>query len=73
MKNWKTTLAGLVLGLPGLIDALIEAYVAGYFTGKYGWQLAGSLAIIVLGFVLKDKKPTVAAKGGGAGTPNKPL
>lgn len=55
MKNWKTTLAGLVAGLPVAIDAILQAYTAGYFTDKSGWQLAASLAFIVLGTVLRDK------------------
>lgn len=38
-KNWKTTLAGLVAGLPFAIDAIVQAYTAGYFTDKTGWQL----------------------------------
>ncbi|HJS00721.1 MAG TPA: hypothetical protein VJ780_07295 [Flavobacterium sp.] len=56
MKNWKTTLAGLIAGLPVAIDAIIQAYTAGYFTDKSGWQLVASLAFIVLGAVLRDKK-----------------
>lgn len=55
MRNWKTTLAGLVAGLPVAIDAILQAYTAGYFTDKSGWQLAASIAFIVLGAVLKDK------------------
>lgn len=55
MKNWKTTLAGWLVGLPLVTDALIQAYTAGYFTDKTGWQLAASVAFIVLGVVLKDK------------------
>lgn len=56
MKNWKTTLAGLIAGLPFAIDALLQAYTAGYFTDKTGWQLAASVAFILLGKILKDKK-----------------
>lgn len=44
MKNWKTTLAGLVAGLPFAIDAIVQAYTAGYFTDKTGWQLFGAVA-----------------------------
>ena len=58
MKNWKTTVAGALAGLPLLIDALIQAYNAGAFTGKSGSQLALSIALIVIGYILKDpKKP----------------
>ena len=58
MKNWKTTVTGVLAGLPLLIDALIQAYNAGAFTGKSGSQLALSIALIVIGYILKDpKKP----------------
>jgi len=56
MKNWKTTLGGLVIGVPAGIDALVQAYAAGYFTDKTGWQLAAAIAIVLLGTILKDKK-----------------
>jgi hypothetical protein len=59
MKNFKTTLAGIVAGLPLLIDALIQAYNAGAFTGKSGSQLALSIALIIIGYVLKDPKKTL--------------
>lgn len=55
MKNWKTTLAGILAGLPIAIDAIMQAYTAGYFTDKSGWQLAFSISFIILGAVLKDK------------------
>ena len=58
MKNWKTTVTGVLAGLPLLIDALIQAYNSGAFTGKSGSQLALSIALIVIGYILKDpKKP----------------
>lgn len=56
MKNWKTTLGGLILGVPTGIDALVQAYAAGYFTGRTGWQLVAAIAIVLLGKILKDKK-----------------
>ena len=59
MKNLKTTLAGIVAGLPLLIDALIQAYNAGAFTGKSGSQLVLSIALIVIGWFLKDPKKTL--------------
>jgi len=59
MKNFKTTLAGIVAGLPLLIDALIQAYNAGAFTGKSGSQLFLSIALIIIGYVLKDPKKTL--------------
>ena len=59
MKNIKTTIAGIVAGLPLLIDALIQAYNAGAFTGKSGIQLVLSIALIVIGYILKDPKKTL--------------
>jgi hypothetical protein len=55
MKNWKTTLAGLVAGLPVMIDALITAYNSGAFTEKSGLQLALSIGIVLLGVLSADK------------------
>ena len=54
MKNWKTTLIGLLAGVPMAIDALVQAYNAGYFTGKTGWQLFAAILFTLLGRVLKD-------------------
>lgn len=62
MKNWKTTLAGLIAGIPFAVDALLQAYTAGYFTDKTGWQLAASIAFILLGKVLRDKKQDEGAQ-----------
>jgi hypothetical protein len=59
MKNFKTTLAGIVAGLPLLIDALIQAYNSGAFTGKSGSQLFLSIALIIIGYILKDPKKTL--------------
>jgi len=56
MKDWKTTLAGLVTGLPFAIDSLLQAYAAGYFTDKTGWTLFGSLAWILVTALVKDSK-----------------
>lgn len=57
-KNWKTTLAGLVAGLPFAIDAILQAYTAGYFTDKTGWQLFGAIAVIVITNLMKDYNVT---------------
>lgn len=62
MKNWRTTLAGLVTGLPFLIDALVQAYNSGAFTDKSGWQLFGSIGWIVVTFLVKDFNVTGASK-----------
>ncbi|MDB4919853.1 hypothetical protein [Mucilaginibacter sp.] len=58
MKNWKTSLAGLITGVPVAIDALINAYTAGAFTGKSGVQLIAGIGIVLLGLFTKDKNVT---------------
>lgn len=58
MKNWRTTLAGLFAGLPFAIDAIMQAYAAGYFTGKTGWQLFGAIAVILITALAKDHNVT---------------
>jgi len=55
-KDWRTTLAGLLTGLPFVIDSLLQAYTAGYFTDKTGWTLFGSLAWILVTALVKDSK-----------------
>lgn len=64
MKNWKTTIAGFLVGLPTGIDALVQAYNAGSFTGKTGVQLAAAIGVVLLGIAAKDKNVT------GGNTPN---
>ena len=59
MKNLKTTLAGIVAGLPLLIDALVQSYNIGAFTGKTGVELVLSIALIIIGYILKDPKKTL--------------
>lgn len=56
MKNWKTTLSGLLIGTIPLIDALITAYKAGEFNEKSSFELAIATLIVVFGVVLKDPK-----------------
>ena len=56
MKDWKSTLTGLIIGVPALIDALITAYTAGQFEGKNTIQLCASIGIILLGWIVADKK-----------------
>jgi hypothetical protein len=58
MKNWRTTLAGSVLASPFLIQALLDAYTAGYFTDKTGLQLFASIGFIVLSVLVKDHNVT---------------
>ena len=59
MKNLKTTLAGLLTGLPLLIDALIQAYNAGAFTDKSGSQLLLAIGLVTIGWMASDKKKEV--------------
>lgn len=59
MKDLKTTLAGLVAGIPMAVDALMTAYNSGAFTGKSGVQLAIAIAIVLLGYLASDKKKTI--------------
>jgi len=62
MKNYKTTLAGLIAGLPLLIDALIQAYNAGAFTDKSGNQLLLAIGVVLIGYLASDKnKPNTPA------------
>lgn len=58
MKNWKTTLAGLLAGVPIAAQAVLEAYNAGALTGKTGLQLILSIGLILLGAYSKDKNVT---------------
>ena len=58
MKNWKTTLAGMIVGLPIAMQAILEAYTAGYFTDKTGMQLFASIGLIILARLSKDHNVT---------------
>lgn len=69
MKNWKTTFAGLVTGLPFAINALMDAYAAGYFTDKSGWTLFGALAWILVTALVKDHDATGGQRIIGGSTP----
>jgi len=70
MKNWKTTLAGLITGLPLLIDALIQAYNAGAFTDKSGNQLFLAIGVVLIGYLASDKnKPNTFAEIDNVGLP----
>ena len=64
MKNFKTTLAGLVTGLPFLIDSLVTAFSSGSFEGKNTIQLVASVGVILLGWLASDKNnPNNDAQG----------
>jgi len=54
MKNFKTSIAGLLAGVPFIVDALVEAYNAGAFTGKSGLQLVAAIGVVLLGLYSKD-------------------
>ena len=54
MKNLKTSLAGLLAGIPFVIDALMQAYTAGTFTNKSGLQLVAAIGVVLLGLYSKD-------------------
>lgn len=58
MKNWKTTLVGLLTGSIPAIDALITAYNSGYFTEKTGYQLLIGIGLILFGVFAKDHNIT---------------
>lgn len=58
MKNWKTTLAGLLTGLPVAADAIIKTAAAGGFTGKTGLELVGAIGLVLLGLFSKDHDKT---------------
>ena len=54
MNNLKTTLGGIIAGLALAVNPLLEAYKAGAFDGKTGWQLVGAAAIVLIGYFAKD-------------------
>ncbi|MGZ3753571.1 MAG: hypothetical protein ACXVAY_01350 [Mucilaginibacter sp.] len=60
MKDWKTTLAGVLAGAPVAIDALLTAYSQGAFNGKSGMQLAAGVGIVLLGVYAPDKNAKAA-------------
>jgi len=73
MKNLKTTLAGLLTGLPLLIDALIQAYNNGAFTDKSGSQLLLAIGLVLIGYLASDKNkpnaPQTFAEADNVGLP----
>jgi len=54
MKNLKTSLAGLLAGMPFVIDALLQAYTSGSFSNKSGLQLVAAIGVVLLGLYSKD-------------------
>jgi hypothetical protein len=61
MKDLKTTIAGLIAGLPMLVDALIQAYNDGTFNEKSGGQLTLSIGLVLLAYFASDKPKKVDA------------
>ena len=59
MKDFRTTIAGLIAGIPMLVDALIQAYSAGSFTDKSGIQLALAIGLVLMAYFAKDKTKKV--------------
>lgn len=59
MKNWKTTLMGLIAGGSIGIDAVMQAITTGGLTGKSGKQLIAAIAIIFFGAYSADHDKTV--------------
>jgi hypothetical protein len=55
MKNWRTTLSGIVIGAYPVYDALYSAFVSGQFKGKHGLELALGIGVIALGVLAKDR------------------
>lgn len=80
MKNWRTTVAGLIVFLPVAMDAILEAYNAGAFTSKSGLQLFVAIGAIIIARLAKDHnvtggtKPVVSSDEpiGGGGVKNDP-
>jgi hypothetical protein len=74
MKNWKTTLAGIVFAAYPIIDALMKAYESGYFTELTGGQLWAGIGFIVIGVLAKDYNVSGTKQASnGAVLPNKGL
>ena len=61
MKDLKTTITGLVAGVPLAAQALLTAFEQGAFTGKTGLQLLAAIGLILLGLWSSDKKKPIVA------------
>ncbi len=58
MKSWKTTLAGLIGGIPTLIISVLQAIKDGQITDTSGKGLAIGVAMILIGAFAKDHNVT---------------
>jgi len=62
MKNWRTTLLGVLISAYPIIDAIMQAYNSGYFTEKSGSQLWLGIGVIIFGVLAKDHNVSGTAK-----------
>jgi len=62
MKNWKTTVGGIIAGAALAVDPLVQAYNSGAFTGKSGAQLIAAIAVVLIGVYSKDHDVTGGTK-----------
>lgn len=58
MKNWKTSLMGIIVGCMPIIDGIVNAYSSGVFTGKSGMELIAGIGMVIYGLVSKDHNVT---------------
>ncbi len=56
--RFKTTIAGLCVGIPGIIYTIIDTASTGSFTGQHGKDLLMSIGIVLLGYFSKSKGVT---------------
>ena len=62
LTSWKTTLAGILAGLPIGIDAIVQAANGGALVGKTGAQLLLAIGLILIGAYSKDHDVTGGTK-----------
>ena len=60
LKSWKTTLGGLIAGLPMVIYSVNAAVSSGSFTGKSAVEVAMGIGAILIGCYAKDHNVTGA-------------
>ena len=60
MKDLRTTISGISLGLIIAIKGLMIAYEAGQFTGITGLHLAAAVSVTLLGIFAADSKSSVS-------------
>lgn len=72
MKNWKTTLLGILLGSAPLIDGIKTAYESGNFDDKTNFEIVLAIVLILIGIIAKDDKLNKVNFFGGSTSPSKP-